>query len=478
MNYPPHSRNVTTRPAFHRMRRPLGRLPMALCMLLTAWLLSSCLLPQSKQGGAVQQYRKDISNFIVPGEEELLVLADAGNDPSSDEVQAVYRRHYKTRIESSLNAWGGRQLQKLGFAFGENFRLDSSMNWSAARGIRGAIEAVIPLHEEKNKSWFLQPGAVFWKGVRDQTRRDFNIGIVHRQFLEGWRMVIGGGKILGVGAGAFYDYSAAHGLSRFGLGFDLQDEYNYASAQVYTPVQSNWNDSEEDYQERVTSGMELYSRTRISRTVDVVAAFTAWRRYDELTGRDRGFGPGLRGGFDWKIARGLSFNTNYDQRRTGGDNRWQVSMHFDFPVNLRIDLPAQARAGGQPRFDLWRPFEREQRVLYAERRVQMRVIAPDVQAGEGDGKVQLKLQLEQTFDAAVVGRVIPRSGTGPFRAESGDDFEAAAQNFTIAAGATGADVNITIIDDDEVEYDETFRAEIAVDSAPSRVVAGAPATVT
>ncbi|MGR3915059.1 MAG: YDG domain-containing protein, partial [Gammaproteobacteria bacterium] len=444
----------------HHVRRLLLRLPIA---LLAAWLLSSCLQPQSEQSGALKQYREEVANFIIPGEEELLVLARTGNDPSREEVEAVYRRHYQTRIETALNTWGNRQLQGLAEFYDENFSLESSLHWTNARGLRGAIEAVVPLYAAEDKAWFLQPGAVIWEGFREQKRRDFNLGVVHRRFLRGRRMA--------VGFAAFYDNSAAFGLSRFGLGIDAQDEFNYVSAHFYMPLQKEWSNAGDNYQERVTSGMELYMRRQLLRRIDLTAAFIAWRRYEEITGRDLGFGPGVRTGLDWEIARGLSLETSYEQRRTDNDARWQV--------NLRFRLPAQARTRGAPRLDLWRPFEHEQRVLYAERRnVRMAVKVPDARAGEGDGTVQLQLQLPQALDGAVVGYVIPYSGTGYRAALAEIDFNASRRLFVIAAGKTGADVDIPVMEDDLIEHDETFHVKLKLYAAPPHVIAGAPARIT
>ncbi len=106
------------------------------------------------------------------------------------------------------------------------------------------------------------------------------------------------------------------------------------------------------------------------------------------------------------------------------------------------------------------------------------VTAEDVTVAEGAGNATLTLSITRPAGEtrAVSGTVTPKAGT----ATAGDDYTAGALDFTIAPGASTATVAIPIAQDDVIEGDESFSAEIAVtapaDGAP--IAAGPAATVT
>ena len=61
-----------------------------------------------------------------------------------------------------------------------------------------------------------------------------------------------------------------------------------------------------------------------------------------------------------------------------------------------------------------------------------------------------------------------------------DDYESGPYNVTFFAGTTAASFNVSIINDDVLENDETFHLTIRPPSAPDNVIVGEPvqATVT
>ena len=72
--------------------------------------------------------------------------------------------------------------------FSEHFRFDSSIGWVVGDNLTGEIDAVIPLRsgkfpDGKEQALFLQPGAVFWPGLKSENRIDVNLGFAYRQYL-------------------------------------------------------------------------------------------------------------------------------------------------------------------------------------------------------------------------------------------------------------------------------------------------------
>ena len=101
---------------------------------------------------------------------------------------------------------------------------------------------------------------------------------------------------------------------------------------------------------------------------------------------------------------------------------------------------------------------------------------------EGAGNATLTLSITRPAGETreVTGTVTPSFTAGDGKAEAEDLTSTSAVNFTIASGASSTTVSIPIAQDDVIEGDESFTAEIAVsaptDGAP--IAAGPAATVT
>ena len=110
------------------------------------------------------------------------------------------------------------------------------------------------------------------------------------------------------------------------------------------------------------------------------------------------------------------------------------------------------------------------------------VTAENVTVAEGAGNATLTLSITRPAGEtrAVSGTVTPSFKAGDRHGEADDYTSTSAVSFTIASGASTTTVAIPIAQDDVIEGDESFSAEIAVsaptDGAP--IAAGPAATVT
>ena len=100
------------------------------------------------------------------------------------------------------------------------------------------------------------------------------------------------------------------------------------------------------------------------------------------------------------------------------------------------------------------------------------VTAANVTVAEGAGNATLTLSIVRPSSEtrAVSGTVTPSFTAGAGKAEAADLTSAAAVGFTIAADASSTTVNIPITQDDVIEGNESFTAEIAV-TAPTEAPA-------
>ena len=97
----------------------------------------------------------------------------------------------------------------------------------------------------------------------------------------------------------------------------------------------------------------------------------------------------------------------------------------------------------------------------------------DTEANENAGTMAFWVSLSRASENVVTVRYTTADGT----AAAGDDYTAADDTLTIPAGATGASVSVTIIDDtDDTENDETFTLNLS--GATGATITGSPATAT
>ena len=108
------------------------------------------------------------------------------------------------------------------------------------------------------------------------------------------------------------------------------------------------------------------------------------------------------------------------------------------------------------------------------------VTAQDVSVAEGAGNATLTLSIVRPSGEtrAVSGTVTPAFTAGAGKAAAADLTSTTAVNFTIAGNASSTTVNIPIAQDDVIEGDESFTAEIAV-TAPTAAptISGGPAAM-
>ena len=265
--------------------------------------------------------------------------------------------------------------------FEEGFRIDSSIGWTAGESVRGALDAVLPLWsntgtEGTGRVLFLQPGAVFWSGHAEQERIDTNLGLVFRRSFS--RDLVGGVSV-------FYDRNLDRELERIGGGLDIQGGIFTGGLNYYHPLGGGWREGRIDYEERAQRGMDL----RIGLATEDVrfdGSMGLWRfkgEEDEATK----WRPSLGVDAGFRVLPGIFLEAGYEyhNKEDSLGSRWNMGLAF------RFDLPGLQGSGfGSPGYikpDLWRPVEREKRVLYEERlavpRVELTTEEEDVRVAEG-----------------------------------------------------------------------------------------------
>ena len=262
-------------------------------------------------------------------------------------LRAVGSQLVVETIEDALRQ-GGLAL------FDEGFRLDSSLNWVFGETIEGEVDVVVPLWNGGRHVIFAQPGVVFWTGFEEEERIDGNIGLVYRAEIANG--VIGGGSV-------FYDYDFQYGHSRIGGGIDLQSGIFQGALNYYHPL-SDIEDGREGFVEEALRGMDL--RVALEREVMRVGANLSYWRFegDEDVRGDwkpsYGFDAGIR------IVPGVFLEGGWERHdeTVSLDQRWNAGLAF------RFSLPGFEGASygdGRRVSNLWKPVEREKRILYEER---------------------------------------------------------------------------------------------------------------
>ena len=297
------------------------------------------------------------NRFDEGGDVQTSVPAGGSNDYSECGRRALRNAGSRMLVNTVENA-----LREGGFAlFKEGFRIDSSIGWTWGENVRGAFDAVLPLWSGTgaggtDKALFLQPGAVFWSGHAEQERIDANIGLVYRGSFS--RDLVGGVSV-------FYDRNFERGLARLGGGLDIQGGIFTGGLNYYHPLDNEWTEGRTDYVEKALRGMDL--RLGLS-TEDVRfdGSMGLWRFEGEEDEAPRWRAAyGIEGGYRVRPGIFLEAGYEYHNKEDSLDSRWNVGLAF------RYSLPGFEGSGfgpsGYAKPDLWRPVEREKRILYEER---------------------------------------------------------------------------------------------------------------
>ena len=316
------------------------------------------------------------NRFDEEGDAQTSVSTGGSNDYSECGKRALRNASSRMLVDAVEGA-----LREGGLAlFEEGFRVDSSIGWTAGESVRGELDAVLPLWsntgaEGTGRVLFLQPGAVFWSGHAEQERIDTNLGLVFRRSFS--RELVGGVSV-------FYDRNLDRELERIGGGLDIQGGIFTGGLNYYHPLGGGWREGRVDYEERAQRGMDL----RIGLATEDVrfdGSMGLWRfkgEEDEATK----WRPSLGVDAGFRVLPGIFLEAGYEYHNEEDSlgSRWNMGLAF------RFDLPGLQGSGfgpsGYEKPDLWRPVEREKRVLYEER-LAVPQVALTTEDGDGDIRV-------------------------------------------------------------------------------------------
>ena len=364
---------------------------------------------------------------------------------------------------------------------GERFRLDSSISWVQGESVRGELDAVVPVWggerpEGTGSALFLQHGLVVWEGLADGERIDANFGLAYRSHL---------GADTVAGGSLFYDYDFKRGHKRIGAGADIRSGIFRAAVNYYHPL-GGWRGGREGYEERALQGADLrfgFIRDRFS--LDGRAG--AWRFEGEENAKSEWRASyGVAGGY--RILPGVFAELGYEHH----DSKESLGSRWNAGLAFRFDLPGlegsdSAQEGyGAP--DLWRPVEREKRILYEERLVlsRVRLRAEDARIAEGGtgvvsgtltsalaGEAELHLMVHSSStathgagsdftlahmisaaDARSVSGRSPGDGAGAVLESEAFDCSELPCAMMLPAGATEFEILVNALEDLEREHDE------------------------
>ena len=296
--------------------------------------------------------------------------------------------------------------------FGGGFQLDSSIGYDLGdvEGIRGEVDAVIPLLHYGKHVLFAQPGAVFWTGIEKEERIDGNFGLVYRNELT---------KDLVGGVSFFYDQDFQIGHSRISGGIDLQSHSLLLGANYYH-VLSEVEDGREGFIEEAVDGMDL----RMAIEKDIVRA-EASVGYWDYTGEESGGQEDPQSG--WQTSMGIDFGVRvmpgvfveagWEKHKDDLvlDERIFAGLAFRFSLP---DLKGASYGDGSTSANLYKIVDREKRILYEEREADNIILTPSGTVEEG-GTVTVAIQLREPSAEDVVINLIG-SGTATY-GEISDD---------------------------------------------------------
>ena len=414
------------------------------------------------------------NHFDEEGGTQTSVSTGGSNDYSECGKRALRNASSRMLVDAVEGA-----LREGGLAlFEEGFRVDSSIGWTAGESVRGELDVVLPLwsntgREGTGRVLFLQPGTVFWSGHAEQERIDTNLGLVFRRSFS--RDLVGGVSV-------FYDRNLNRELERIGGGLDIQGGIFTGGLNYYHPLGGGWKEGRVDYEERAQRGMDL----RIGLATEDVrfdGSMGLWRfkgEEDEATK----WRPSLGVDAGFRVLPGIFLEAGYEyhNKEDSLGSRWNMGLAF------RFDLPGLQGSGfnssGYIKPDLWRPVEREKRVLYEERlavpRVNLTTDEEDVRVAEGDTATITGVIAKPLKQDAALHLVMDSTSTathGPdgdftlgHRVFEGDappsgemaDCPALPCVVPLSAGTTMFEVSVNVLADETNEVDEhiDLRAEV------------------
>ena len=353
-------------------------------------------------------------------------------------------------IEDALRA-GGLAL------FDERFQIDSSLDWVLGEAVGGELDAVVPLWSKDGHVVFAQPGFVLWNGLADEERLDGNLGVVYRT--ETIKGIIGGVSL-------FYDHDFQIGHSRIGIGVDAQRDGFYSAFNYYHPL-SDTQDGREGYVEDALQGMDasLAVESNVTRVGGNVG-YWLFRGDEDLKDEwefSYGFDAGLR------LMPGVFLEgrlERHDKKASFG-RRASVGLAFRFTLP---DLDGKSYGDVGTVSNLYRPVDREKRILYEEREADGILLTLGEGVIEEGEEINAAIRLREASTEDVVINLVG-SGTATY-GEIGDDGDWLLNNgsgncsavtgtscqITITAGQTepANDVVITINPDGGGEGPETI----------------------
>ncbi len=367
--------------------------------------------------------------------------------------------------------------------FGGGFHIDSSIGYDFGdyEGIKGDLDAVIPLLHIGRHVLFAQPGAVFWTGIEKEERIDGNFGLVYRNELT---------KDLVGGVSFFYDQDFQIGHSRISGGIDLQSHALLLGANYYH-VLSEVEDGREGFVEEAVDGMDL----RMAIEKDIVRA-EASVGYWDYTGEESGGQEDPQSG--WQTSMGIDFGVRvmpgvfveagWEKHKDDLvlDERIFAGLAFRFSLP---DLKGASYGDGSMSANLYKIVDREKRILYEERvgLPSVEISLPDSVSTDGvsasvaeDNTVELDIQLSQVLTEDITLNLVG-SGSAEYGSSNdwnisvgGTDCASATETdpcqVVIATGDTSASVEVSINDDGRTEDMEAFNISIGLDSESAHLV--------
>ena len=446
--------------------------------------------------------REDDDTAVERSLESGSVPARASHDYSECGKQALRNTGSRIIVNTIEDA-----LYQGGLAFvGDDFQLESSLQWVFGGNVRGEVDLVLPLwtnsrSEGEGSALFAQHGVVFWQGLGEESRTDGNFGIVYRSHLTS--DVIGGGSL-------FYDYDFRRGHSRLGVGVDAQSGGFYGNFNYYHPLTAELEGREEKYTayfERALRGLDAtlaYRRNRLR-----LSGSLGYWHFEGSPESQAQWYPSYEVDAGFLVLPGVFLEGGYEHHEDGKSlgSRWSAGMLFQFSLP-NLDGATVVDGSGIPRPNLWRAVEREKRILYEEyergpgvslRYSGERLLSEEAVAPQAEMMIVLSEALEGDVELHLVGagtatygtdsdsddwemsyRVVPATETTRPNSPSMTDCEQASESapctIVVPAGGTMVELHVTLHDEGEYEDAETVRISVVVPSGYARFLTARGAT--
>ena len=358
--------------------------------------------------------------------------------------------------------------------FDERFQIDSSLDWVLGEAVGGELDAVVPLWSKDGHVVFTQPGFVFWNGLADDDRLDGNIGVVYRT--ETIKGIIGGVSL-------FYDHDFQIGHSRLGFGVDAQRDGFYGAFNYYHPL-SDTQDGREGYVEDALQGMDasLAVESDVTRVGGNVGYWLFQR--DEEVKDEWEFSYGLDAGLRLMPGVFLEGRLERHDKKASFGRRASVGLAFRFTLP---NLDGKNYGDGGTVSNLYRPVNREKRILYEERVAaptlpSVSISATSMEITEG-GMATVTLTLSEMLEGDATFNLVS-GGNATYGTSASDDWnlsvggtdcdmasESNPCQVMIAQGGTTAQVTFeTNMDSTAESPPETATVSVTVDSGSTTLV--------